>query len=121
MKGRLWYFDLSFACGGVVEYNDFITETPPILKKFRGQPLLNLRRWVETNGGTLTEIKKKNNTMKKKFLRKNLNICTSCFGHGTKVSDRKSVFLNDPNKGKRKNIYRLCPDCYGSGMTTLKK
>ncbi len=50
---KLWYFDLPFACGGVIEENGIIVKTPPILYKFRGQSLENLKSWIESKNGMI--------------------------------------------------------------------
>ena len=59
---KLWRFEFplkrnNIATGGVEEKEGFIVRTPPILNKFRGQPLINLHRWINSINGTLTEIK----------------------------------------------------------------
>ena len=42
---QLWYvLGRGFTCG-VTTTDGIITGTPPLLRKFNGQPLDNLRRW----------------------------------------------------------------------------
>lgn len=41
----------SFTCGVKTE-DDIITETAPILKKFKGQPFSNLINWLSNKIGT---------------------------------------------------------------------
>ena len=36
-------------CAGVIVVNEKITETAPILKKFKGQPISNLYNWAIKN------------------------------------------------------------------------
>lgn len=56
--------------------------------------------------------------MKKKFLRKSLNICISCSGRGTHTVNR--VDYRSSRSGFKKNKYKyitqLCTSCYGTGI-----
>ena len=53
--------------------------------------------------------------MRKKFLRKSLNICTSCDGRGEKAFTQRKVKKGKIEKGFRKQLVRICPDCFGRG------
>ena len=53
--------------------------------------------------------------MRKKFLRKSLNICTSCDGRGEKAFTQRNVKKGKTEKGFRKQLVRICPDCFGRG------
>ncbi len=53
--------------------------------------------------------------MKKKFLRKSLNICTSCNGRGEIAFTQRKVKKGRIEKGFRKQLVRICTDCFGRG------
>jgi hypothetical protein len=49
----MWYWLSSnrMTVGVEVDEDDIIEDTPPIVRKFRGQPLANLARWMGWQGG----------------------------------------------------------------------
>jgi hypothetical protein len=44
-----------FTCG-VVELDGKIIEAAPILKRFTGQPLANLKNWIASLNGTVSKL-----------------------------------------------------------------
>jgi len=47
----IWVSTEDFTCGIAVDEGR-IVDAPPILKKFMGQPPINLRNWLERKGMT---------------------------------------------------------------------
>jgi len=57
-KRARWYYVSArgrFTCA-VVEFEGKIIETAPILKRFMGQPLENLRRWIARLDGKVERL-----------------------------------------------------------------
>lgn len=56
-RARWYYVSVKgkFTCA-IVELEGLIIETAPILRRFQGQHLENLKRWIESLKGTINRL-----------------------------------------------------------------
>lgn len=55
VKAKWWWVVLNHFCCGVEVRQGVITDIAPVFKKFMGQPIGNLTRWVKSKGGKYRE------------------------------------------------------------------